>query len=106
MRNQIQLALLACLAAVPAMAQEGDAVAGRVLAQRLCSSCHLVTADQAGPVPDGVPSFMAVAARPDMTRERLVEVMISPSHAAMPPPPLERSQMQDVAAYLLSLRRS
>jgi mono/diheme cytochrome c family protein len=72
----------------------------------MCSSCHLVSADQPGPVPDGVPSFMAVAARPDMTRERIVETMISPSHPAMPPPPLERSQMQDVAAYMLSLRKS
>ena len=61
MRNRLRLALLACLAAAPAMAQEGDAVAGRVLAQRMCSSCHLVSADQPGPVPDGVPSFMAVA---------------------------------------------
>jgi hypothetical protein len=47
-----------------------------------------------------------VAARPDMTRERIVEIMISPSHPAMPAPPLERSQMQDVAAYMLSLRKS
>jgi mono/diheme cytochrome c family protein len=105
MRNRLRLALLACLAAASAMAQEGDVVAGRVLAQRMCSSCHLVSPDHRGPVPDGVPSFMAVAARLDMTRERIVETMISPSHPAMPAPPLERSQMQDVAAYMLSLRK-
>ena len=82
----------------------GDPAAGRALAGQLCSSCHLVGPEQRGPVPDGVPSFMAIAARPGTMEDHLLGVLVSPPHPAMPAPPLDRRQMRDVAAYILSLR--
>jgi len=99
--------LAAALAPAGAAAQgtpPGDPAAGLVLAGQLCSSCHLVSPEQRSPVPDGVPSFTAIAARPGTTEDRLAGVMISPPHPAMPMPPLDRRQTRDVAAYILSLR--
>ena len=97
-----------------AQAEPGDAVAGSGLARELCSFCHLVGADQPGPAPDGVPTFMAIAAQPDMTPDRIIESLISPSHPMMPLPPHTRQlmplppitgqQMRDVIAYIISLR--
>jgi mono/diheme cytochrome c family protein len=106
-RRLVLLPLLATLAPGAASAQgapPGDPTAGRELARRLCSSCHLVSPEQRGPVPDGVPSFMAIADRPETTADRLAGAMISPPHPAMPQPPLDRRQVRDVVAYVLSLR--
>ena len=92
------------LAAVPALAQPVDTANGLDLAQRLCSACHLVSAKPQGPVPDGVPSFMAIAAKPGMDAARIEATLIQPKHPAMPTPPLDNRQRRDVAGYILSLR--
>ena len=93
------------LGAFPALAQPApDPAAGKLLAEQLCSSCHLVGPRQAGPVPDGVPSFMAIAARPDNDERRIQAALISAPHPLMPSPPLDSRQMADVASYILTLR--
>jgi cytochrome c len=103
MRLPSLVALAATFAPDSATAQ-GDPASGRALAGQLCASCHLVGPEQRGPVPDGVPSFMAIATRPATTEDHLLGVLVSPPHPAMPAPPLDRRQMRDVTAYLLSLR--
>lgn len=99
------LALAVTMAAAVAAEPPGDPANGRELAGRLCASCHLVAPEQPGPTPDAVPSFMAIAARPDASENRILAALLSPPHPAMPSPPLARRQMSDVAAYILSLRR-
>jgi mono/diheme cytochrome c family protein len=95
----------AALAPAAALGQPApDPVSGAALADQLCRSCHLVAPTQRGPVPDGVPSFMAIAQRPGIDSRRIVATLISPPHPLMPSPPLDTRQMQDVAAYILSLR--
>ncbi|MCS7267891.1 MAG: hypothetical protein RMJ04_06860 [Geminicoccaceae bacterium] len=89
-------------AAAPAAAQPGDPVAGRALAIELCGTCHLVPGSLR-PVPDGVPSFAAIA-RKWTDAEELADRLILPPHPVMPPPPLTNRQRRDVAAWILSLR--
>jgi hypothetical protein len=55
-------------------------------------------------VPDGISSFMAIAARPGMDAARLEAALLSPPHPAMPSPPLDTRQVHDIAAYILPLR--
>jgi mono/diheme cytochrome c family protein len=100
------LGALLAAAAVPAGAQEvpADPARGLALAEQLCRNCHLVRPEQRGPVPDGVPSFMAVAARPGLTPSRVEAALIHPPHPQMPDPPLSQQQIRDVAAYILSLK--
>jgi mono/diheme cytochrome c family protein len=92
-------------AALPALAQPApDPAAGRELAQKLCRGCHLVAPGQTGPVPDGIPSFMAIAGRQGIDARRIEAALLAPAHPLMPTPPLDTRQRKDVAAYILSLR--
>jgi cytochrome c len=95
--------------AAPALAQQAvpetppDILAGRTLAQELCSGCHLTGPEDRGPVPDGVPTFMALAAEPGQDAASLTAALLK-EHPEMPQPPLTQQQAADVVAYILSLR--
>ncbi len=91
--------------ATPANAQPypGDVEAGRVLALRTCSSCHVVAARQAPPATDAVPTFAAIARDPAVT-ETSLRVFLRTPHARMPDFILSRSETDDVISYILKLR--
>jgi mono/diheme cytochrome c family protein len=92
-------------AAAVADAQEGaQRERGLELSQKLCRTCHLVSPGQRGPVPDGIPSFMAMAERPGLDARSIEAALLAPTHPLMPDPPLDHRQRQDVVAYILSLR--
>lgn len=88
-------------ARTPEMAR-ADADNGRELARRLCVSCHAVEAGAATMQSD-VPSFRSIANRPGQTRESLTNWLALP-HPPMPKLDLSRQEIQDLGAYLLSLR--
>ena len=99
-------ATLGCLVlgAVGAQAEmTGDPARGPALAQGLCSTCHLVDARQRGPVPDGVPSFMAIAADAGEGGGQMAAQLLQPPHPQMPPPPIDRQGLRDLVAYIRSL---
>ncbi len=50
-----------------------------------------------------VPSFRAIAARPNQTPQRLQGFIMTP-HRPMPGIPLTLAEINDVAAYILSLK--
>lgn len=81
-----------------------NAMEGLALAQRLCAACHVVSEDQVGNVPAGVPSFSSLANRPGQTRERIVNSLIVP-HPPMPDVQLARVEIDHLIAYLDTLRR-
>ena len=75
---------------------------GRAIAERWCSSCHLVSPDQSGAVAD-VPSFMSIAQRSDSEIDALEGFLADP-HPPMPDMSLTRSEIRDLLAYIRSLR--
>ena len=77
-----------------------DAVAGGRLAQEWCSGCHLV--DGVGSS-DVVPGFRQIANDPSKTRDRLRAWLSSP-HPMMPDFNLSRPEIDNIIAYLESLR--
>ena len=98
----------AVLASVgPALAQTvpGNAETGRQLAQRLCSTCHVIDADTSAPRQADVPSFPVIAHRPGATAEQLAGRIIIP-HPAMPGVPLTAPEIRNLVAYILSLKRT
>ena len=105
---RVLIGVLGCLALTTVNSRAeppGDPARGHELAHQFCSSCHLVDLNQRGPVPDGIASFMALAVRPGgETENGLLGSLINPPHPEMPSPPLDRQQMRDVVAYILSLR--
>jgi mono/diheme cytochrome c family protein len=90
-----------CLIPVAAHAQ-GDAANGHVLARHWCTGCHVVEAGGSGS--DTAPSFAAIASDAATTPQRLRAFLVRP-HPPMPNPPLATSEIDDIAAYILTLRK-
>jgi mono/diheme cytochrome c family protein len=92
---------------------DSDAVVsamGHGLAQRLCSSCHLIEPGQSNP-PDhvGGPAFQTVANNPKVTA-RSLRKHLRTTHSntmiplEMPNPRLSEDELMKIIGYILSLR--
>jgi len=96
--------LLGLAAAVAAAGNaRADAQAGAQLAKRWCSGCHVVAAGQGTAVPQGPPSFLAVA-RSGVTAGQL-RAFLSHPHGAMPDLALTRVEIDNLVNYIESLRQ-
>lgn len=80
-----------------------DAAAGRQLAERLCASCHNVSAGASPTINADVPSFASIAGRPGASAEYLAGRIIIP-HPAMPETQLTVAEIRNVIAYIVSLK--
>ena len=88
----------------PTMAQDtGDVDAGRQIAQTWCINCHVVAPGQSQGTSNGAPPFTAIAAKKEITPMSL-RVFLQTPHYRMPDLQLSRAQIDDVSAYILSLR--
>ena len=81
----------------------GDPEAGRALAQRWCSSCHMTSATQEKALANGVPTFSGIA-RMRSTTQLSLRVFLQTPHFRMPDLHLTQTEIGDVTAYILSLR--
>ena len=81
------------------------AEAGRTIAEKLCSSCHLTPDSPTKPIIVGIPSLSALANKPEQTPVTIALRLISPPHP-MPDMQLTRDEIADVIAYLATLRTS
>jgi mono/diheme cytochrome c family protein len=97
------ITVLAASTAAHAQTLPGDTAAGYMLAVARCERCHVVRENQPPPMTLGVPSFFAVADDPAVTVLGLLVFLQTP-HARMPNLILERTEMNDVASYIMSLR--
>jgi mono/diheme cytochrome c family protein len=102
MRSRLAVFLL-LLATPPALAAEdvGDPQAGFEYAKTYCSGCHGISAEQS-PVPKAT-RFREVADRPGVTGTAL-RVWMETSHPTMPNIVVEKQDMLNVIAYILSLK--
>lgn len=101
------VAVAACLAVISedafAQAAEPSAAHGHQLALRLCSGCHVVDDASNSAVPAGIGTFRGIANSPGQSAERISNVLILP-HLPMPDNQLTRDEIQDILAYLETLR--
>jgi tetratricopeptide (TPR) repeat protein len=81
----------------------GDASKGLAYAQRVCAQCHAVTRNQRVSPDANAPTFKAVADTPGMTATALVVFFRTP-HRTMPNLVVEPDAMDDLIAYVLSLK--
>jgi len=97
------LLLAVCLAGLGAEpGRAADVEQGKVIAERWCSSCHLVQPGQKTAVPDQAPPFMTIAKTPDFDAGELALRLLAP-HPNMPKLALSRSEVADLAAYIRTL---
>ena len=96
----ISVALVLCSGSVAAYAQ--DIEHGRQLSERWCSECHAIepTPGKAG----RTISFAAIAAKQDITAEMVSSFLRMP-HATMPNMPLSRKDAQDLAAFIMGMKK-
>lgn len=100
----LAFAIMTCMSmAQPCHAQApGQAQTGRALAESFCTACHRIGADDrnSSRMP---PDFGAIAAMPSMT-ETSLRVFLRTPHGEMPRYQFSPSEMDDLIAYLQSLR--
>ncbi len=85
--------------------QAQDIPQGRQLALEVCAACHAVLAGQARSPIAEAPSFETVAATPGMTAAALNVWLTAQHHPTMPNIVLSQTDVEDVSAYILSLRK-
>jgi mono/diheme cytochrome c family protein len=73
---------------------------GQFIVEERCAGCHKLGATVQG---TAAPSFIALAARSNLTAERLKDLITTPKHP-MPAAPLEPAELDAVVAYIRSLR--
>jgi mono/diheme cytochrome c family protein len=76
-------------------------MAGEVLAEVWCAACHSIGPDDVAS--DAAPSFYAVMNIQQRSAEFLRGWLFNP-HGAMPDPNLSRSEIDDIVAYMETLR--
>jgi mono/diheme cytochrome c family protein len=98
--------LLALIAVAPIVcaAEGGDAQRGHAYAKKVCAKCHTVEGgDMISPTMIA-PTFTAVADTPGMNERALVVWFQSSDHETMPNLMLAPGDLDDVVAYIVSLR--
>ena len=102
------LATLALLLSVPlavaGVTSLSDPKAGKALAEKLCTNCHLVgSATRQERANADVLSFAEIANLEGQTAGAITARIMLPKHP-MPTIPLTKAELADLAAYILSLR--
>jgi mono/diheme cytochrome c family protein len=98
------LSLLAGGLALAGSAGRYDPFKGRDLAKQLCANCHIVDSQQEQGLAD-VPSFNEIANKEGQTAGAIMAHIMLPKHP-MPTIPLTQDELSDLAAYILSMRKS
>jgi cytochrome c len=95
---------LCALVAVAHAQTRPEIARGRSIAERLCVGCHAIDGGTGGTYrKTDVPSFRAIANRPNRTPERIGAFIMTP-HTPMPAVPLTLAEINDLTAYILSLK--
>lgn len=101
--SQVAIALWMLAQAASAQMQSSK-VRGQEIAERLCAGCHDIYGQQQRLIEGtAIPSFSAIAARPDRTAAALRTFMMTP-HRPMPGIELGQSEVHDLVSYILSLK--
>ena len=106
-RLSVAALLLTAGPAFAAAAQEdlpGDPAAGLAFAEEACATCHQVAGSPAMPPAEGAPPPFELIADDLAVTEMALRVFFQTPHANMPDLALTPEQMNDVIAYILSLR--
>ena len=98
----LSAALALLLVLLVPVAAHADAAEGERLARQWCANCHVI--DDSGPattIPQGPPSFRIIAGHLDPGQMRS---FLTHPHGAMPDLGLTRAEIDNLIAYIESLR--
>lgn len=95
----VSIGLLCAVAAAIVPASAADIGRGAQLARQWCSNCHVIGGPAAAIVQQGPPSFRSIGLTADQLRTFLTH-----PHGAMPDLALSRTEIEDLIAYIQTLR--
>lgn len=95
--------LLGMAGGADAQIATGDAVNGHRIADTWCGNCHVVSRNPGSTTTDSAPPFESIARMPSTTTVSLRAFLQTP-HRSMPNYQLSRTELDDVIAYIISLR--
>lgn len=98
----VLLGSLGLCCVLPGSVLAADAMRGRQLAIQWCSGCHVLPGIPGQTVPQGPPSFREIA-QGDETAPQL-KLFLTRPHRPMPPLTLSRAEIDDLVAYIETLR--
>ena len=75
---------------------------GKRLSERWCSGCHEI--GSAAAKFHGIPSFAAIAAKETINADMIASFLLLP-HATMPNPPLSRKDADDIALFIMEMKK-
>jgi mono/diheme cytochrome c family protein len=75
---------------------------GQRLSERWCVGCHAIGAPT--PKTSRIISFASIAERPGITSDMIASFLLMP-HATMPNLPLSHNDAQDIAAFIMKMKR-
>ncbi len=99
----IALIIVLASAGVSRAQETGDVHRGQMLAQMTCAECHAVRKTQLRSRNRQAPTFVTLAHTPGINAMS-IRVALRTSHREMPNLSLTTQQVEDVAAYILSLK--
>lgn len=103
MNRHMRLIVLAVsLSTASGSAYAGDSEAGRTLARTWCSHCHVTGADQER-ASDAAPPFAQIANDP-LTSASGISAWLADPHPPMPNLNLTKREIDDLVAYIESLK--
>jgi mono/diheme cytochrome c family protein len=91
--------VIAALLALSRAAVAADVSKGAQLATQWCANCHVIDGSGSPTVQQGPPSFRSIGLTGDQLRTFLAH-----PHGAMPDLALSRTEIDDVTAYIETLR--
>ena len=101
--QRLLITLALATVATAALAQEGDPKKGAEFVEKNCTGCHAVRPGQQASPLHTAPSFTAVANSPGMTSIALT-AFFRTSHKNMPNFIIASKDIEDINAYILSLK--
>jgi mono/diheme cytochrome c family protein len=101
---RVIIAVAMCVMAGGANAQQiGSVQEGRQLAREVCAECHAIVNAADGSTNPNAPTFKVIANTPGMTSAALT-VALQTTHVTMPNFVVKGDALQNIIAYILSLK--
>jgi mono/diheme cytochrome c family protein len=102
MKRMLSIGVAVILSAIPPC-DASEVEKGRELAKALCATCHMGEGQGEKRGPMGIPSFHAVANRPQQTEDMVVRWLESVP-PMMPNHRLTQDEVHALAAFIITLR--
>ncbi len=95
--------ILSAWAAAGSPSAAAEIAKGAQLARQWCANCHVIGGRAPATIQQGPPSFQSIA-QGSLTADQLRVFLSHPPHGAMPDLALTRSEIDDLIAYIKTLR--